>query len=193
MHLIVPDRSDRRRASCPPMSAVGAAGGVRASGGRYGVRRRERRALALLQEGVVVGRESTPLASPVAEAYDLLLARHGDAKSRELHGSLGVATLTRLLGVDLLVLGGYPSAARITRASILAIAAQIVGWSFHNGLHRSDNRSVASSTEKTASRDRSGSGGVARTKPPLAIREARAELLPFSITRAAAHSRRARN
>lgn len=132
MLLVVPDGGDRRRSKRPSMSAVGAAGGVRASGGRYGVRRWKHRAMALLQAGVVVGGEST----------------------------LGVATLARLLGADLLVLGRYPTATRITRASILAIATQIVGWSFNNGLHRSDNRRVAS---------------------------------PFSIARAAAHPRRARN
>jgi len=64
MHLVVPGSVDHRRAKCPSMSAVGAASGLRASGGRYGVRRREHRALALLQAGVVVGRESTPLLLP---------------------------------------------------------------------------------------------------------------------------------
>src|ERR1700730_7197073 len=285
MHLVVPDGGDRRRARRPPMSAVGAAGGVRASGGRYGVRRREHRALELLQAGVVVGRESAPLllpvrlgrrfprpgqvralarripvephrlresagrlrleekgahhrggvrrvlpapdrnlrrhvqeirllvrrhdrqhhwpgarsrtgvapASQVVETDNLLLAERRDAKSRELHGTLGVAALARLLGSDLLVLDRYPTATRITRASILAIATQIVGRSFDNGLRRSDNRRIASSPEKASSLDRSGSGGIAWTKSSLEGGQARAELLPFSVTRAAAHSRRARN
>src|SRR4029077_9558679 len=146
MHLVVPGSVDHRRAKCPSMSAVGAASGLRASGGRNGVRLRKRRALALLQAGAVVGRESSPLLLPFrlgrrflrpgqvrsltqripVEPRGLVLAERGDAKSRELHGTLVVATLTRLLGADLLVLGGYPAAARITRASILAIAAQIV-------------------------------------------------------------------
>jgi Cell cycle protein len=45
MHLIVPDRGDRRRAKRPAMSAVKAAGCVRAFGGRHGVRRRLRESL----------------------------------------------------------------------------------------------------------------------------------------------------
>jgi hypothetical protein len=136
MHLIVPDRGDHRRANYSSMSAVGAAGGARASGGRYWFRRR--------------GLRGSPVRLRLEEA----------GAHRQLCGSLGVAMLTRLLGADRLVLGGYPAATRITRASILAIAAQIVGWSSDNGLRRSDNRRVA---------------------------------LPFSITRAAARSRRARN
>ena len=48
MHLVVPGSVDHRRAKCPSMSAVGAASGIRASGGRNGVRRRHVREVRLL-------------------------------------------------------------------------------------------------------------------------------------------------
>ena len=83
----------------------------------------------------MVGRESAPL----------LPWRLGRRLPRPGQRTLRLATLSRLLGADLLVLDGYPAASRITRASVLAVAAQIIGLSFDNGLHRSDNRRFASS------------------------------------------------
>jgi hypothetical protein len=121
MHLIVPDRGDHRRANCSSMSAVGAAGGARASGGRYGLRRRG-----------LPGSPVRPRLEEKGAHYDRWVRRVLPSPDRDLRPHVadvwrGVATLTRLLGADLLVLGGYPAATRLTRASILAIAAQIVG------------------------------------------------------------------